>query len=400
MIRYLDDREKQACRELWEEAFPEDSKEFDDYYFRDKLRDNRILALVGEDEPRKEEKKPGGTGEDLGVDAMIHLNPYSLMVRGFCWQVDYLVGVATRREKRHKGYMRRLLLQMMKDMRQEQMPFCFLMPADEAIYRPFGFTYIYRQKEFVRGEGWEQAKERRQGTWKGRKRQGRNEPQEIMLEAASLGEDGLWKLGRLIPQEESEEYRVRLEEAAQWMDHWLGNHYQVYAKRDMAYLDRLISELSSENGTLDILYHKGKIAAMESWWGRAEREQRLLYGEAPYVKTTDGLGKPAIMARIISPEAFAPVIRLKEKRDCGDSCEILLFIQDPLIEKNQGLWVWHLDRKTSWLEKTKEDKFSPELALTIDELTAWWFGYHIPTAAEPYRQRIDTLRDVFLDEIV
>ena len=42
VIRYLEDGEKGKSRSLWEEAFPEDSREFDDYYFKEKTRDNRI----------------------------------------------------------------------------------------------------------------------------------------------------------------------------------------------------------------------------------------------------------------------------------------------------------------------------------------------------------------------
>ena len=36
VIRYLEDGEKGKSRSLWEEAFPEDSREFDDYYFKGK----------------------------------------------------------------------------------------------------------------------------------------------------------------------------------------------------------------------------------------------------------------------------------------------------------------------------------------------------------------------------
>ena len=43
-MRYLKQEEKKRCRKLWEEAFPEDSQAFDDYYFAEKLKDNRILA--------------------------------------------------------------------------------------------------------------------------------------------------------------------------------------------------------------------------------------------------------------------------------------------------------------------------------------------------------------------
>ena len=52
MIRYLDGNEKAGSRDLWEEAFPEDSRSFDDYYFVEKLKDNRILVL---EETRLEE---------------------------------------------------------------------------------------------------------------------------------------------------------------------------------------------------------------------------------------------------------------------------------------------------------------------------------------------------------
>ena len=45
MVDYLKEEEKFWCRNLWEEAFPEDSKEFVNYYFKEKLKDNRILAL-------------------------------------------------------------------------------------------------------------------------------------------------------------------------------------------------------------------------------------------------------------------------------------------------------------------------------------------------------------------
>ena len=421
MIRYLNDREKQSLRELWEEAFPEDSKEFGDYYFKEKVGDNRILALIGE-KPEGEDKEPGPReSHQERADAMIHLNPYRLMVRGRCWQADYLVGVATRRDKRHRGYMRCLLLRMMKDLRQEQMPFCFLMPADEAIYKPFGFTYIYNQERFVRGAGWERLDGRRQLA-------GRELPagwqQEKELQAAEVGA-GREKVtgaveeeaGRsrqpvaMIPGEASSEYQDRLQAVAEWMNRWLEKHYQVYARRDREYLERLVKEIISEDGTLDILFCGNQIAAVESWWGRGEREQRLLYGEEPYVERIPGEEKPAIMARIISPEAFVPVIHLREQAGGQEDCTIPLYIQDPLIEENEGRWMWHLNRETSWLERQEEgelygqyktdiSRIMPRLTLTIDQMTAWLFGYHTPREAEGYDELIETLHGVFLDEVV
>ena len=37
MIRYLETEEKGRCLDLWREAFPEDSTEFCDYYFKEKM---------------------------------------------------------------------------------------------------------------------------------------------------------------------------------------------------------------------------------------------------------------------------------------------------------------------------------------------------------------------------
>ena len=41
MIRYLTEEERRLSRDLWEEAFPEDSRSFDDYYFSEKIKENR-----------------------------------------------------------------------------------------------------------------------------------------------------------------------------------------------------------------------------------------------------------------------------------------------------------------------------------------------------------------------
>lgn len=357
MIGYLEGEHKQRCRKLWEEAFPEDSREFCDYYFREKTRDNRILAIT----------------EDGQVQAMVHRNPYRIQARDCCWQADYLVGVATRRERRHRGYMRRLLLKMMGDMRREKMPFCFLMPAAEAIYRPFGFVPVYQQPGFVMGGG-----------------------------KKSLQAKGL------IPEEDSDEYRRMRLLAAEWMERWLGRHYQLYAKRDDAYLKRLAQEIASEDGTLDVLYDGDEIAALEGWWGRTEREQRLLYGDEPYVAVSGSPQKPGIMARIISPEVFVNVIHLKKDAGCGHSCILPLRLQDPLIPENDGMWIWHLEKDGSWMERKAwpetfiqgQDGYLPPLSMAIEEMTAWLFGYGVPEVVESYEDFIEPLHGVFLDEVV
>jgi len=351
MERYLTGPEKVMCRELWEEAFPEDSRGFVDYYFEQKMKDNQVLAILDEGQ----------------LQSMIHLNPYTLKVRGYRWNADYLVGVATKKDKRHQGYMRRLLMRMMKDMRKKQMPFCFLMPADEAIYRPFGFTYIYRQPH-----------------WR-------------------LREDAMKSLDkRPLKTEENGSFKL----AAAWMNLWLENRYEMHTVRDETYLRRLADEVASENGEIEVLYEGGRMVGIVSEWGWERREQRLLYAEDMYIQEA-AAPKPAIMARIISPEVFAKVVRL---RPCVGQEELMLTLRlhDPLIEENEGVWRWTLDHEGANLKKTEYqnkltdsgDQARPDLELTITELTAWLSGYELPAAAGHYGEMIEVLQSVFLDEVV
>lgn len=130
-IRYLTQKEKTASRLLYEEVFVEDEKAFVDAYYEIKAVDNQILAAV----------------ETGNILAMLHRNPYTFRLRGKCIRADYLVAVATRRPFRHQGLMRSLLTRALQDMEQEQQPFAFLMPADEAIYLPFDFRLMGNEDE-------------------------------------------------------------------------------------------------------------------------------------------------------------------------------------------------------------------------------------------------------------
>lgn len=415
MPEYLDDAQKQETRELWEGIFSEDSRSFVDYYYREKMKDNRVLAIR----------------EDGVLQAMLHQNPYLLAVGKWRWRVDYLVGVATRPEKRHQGYMTRLLTAMMAEMRAEKMPFCFLMPASEAIYLPFGFTFIFRQPK-----------------WR-------------LRSSDSLSEGFARKqvLGRGDPGCGEDYNRPGksgyLGELARWMNQWLSARYQVYAVRDEAYLKRLFLELASENGTFDVLMDRHGIAGMQAFWGLEEVERRLLYGKEPYVEEEKDSEEPAIMARIITPEVFVKAVHLKSGvRE--DERVIRLYLEDPLISENDGLWIWHLNHEMSWLERAKvciteasddcgkldgkpfvekseksgrcktsgnesgaksveisgeticqrkheaeaEIECEWDLRINISEFTSWLFGYSVPAVVGEWDKVVEPLRGVFLDEVV
>lgn len=131
MIRYLSDEEKKLSRNLYQQAFPEDSKAFVDYYYHYVIKDNRILVLERDGE----------------ICSMLHLNPYRLSVRGQAVDAYYYVAVATGKDCRHQGMMRKLLEKSLRDIHGEGHPFAYLMPANRAIYEPFGFRIVYEQKK-------------------------------------------------------------------------------------------------------------------------------------------------------------------------------------------------------------------------------------------------------------
>ena len=238
--RYLSNEEKRACEGLWSEAFFEDSDSFREYYFTEKVKTNQILVAE----------------KDGQILSMIHRNPYQLNIKNQKVICDYLVGVATKIENRGQGYMRSLLKQAFLDMYQEDMPFCFLMPADRRIYEPFDFVYVFDQLVWeLKSKDWLE--------------------QDVTEESAK--------------------------EIADWMNEWLNARYDVFTWRDEDYVKVLLKELKSENGSLEALKapeNPHQIKALRAEWGMEKKEQRLLYANADDCKKIKQ--EPAIMVRIVN----------------------------------------------------------------------------------------------------
>lgn len=347
-MAYLRQEDKEKSKKLWAEVFPEDTEAFREYYYREKTKENRILCRE----------------EDGQVISMVHLNPYRVMVKNQIWRSEYLVGVATTPEKRHQGLMRGLLQDTLSDLYQEGRQFCFLMPADPAIYRPFQFTYIFDQPHWTLKKG-------------------------TCLERVAYDlEHG------------SENHPPQ--ELADWMNAWLYSRYEVYTFRDEAYIERLMKELASEQGEWNLLYNDSRMVGMECFWGTDKREQRMLLCEDAYMEE-EREATPAIMGRIVHIPNFMKIIRLK--KSCGrDSMTVRLRVEDPICRENQGMWLWHLTTKGSVMEKIEdmsqiggEQEYA--LAVTIDQLTSWMFGYTFPEGQD-WLDWIQPLQGVFLDEVV
>ncbi len=366
-MRYLKREEFDACRALWEEAFPEDSPEFVSWYFNKKVEKSRVLA---EEDDRGQ------------ICSMAFGNPYRVRVGPVCAELEYIVGVATRKDSRRQGHMRRIMTALLEDMQREGMPFCFLMPVSEALYTPFGFSYIYDQP-----------------FWR---------PDERVLSAF-------------------EKRPLRLDERpaelARWMNAWLAARFGVYALRDKNYMELLQGEIASEAGEVHGWFDEtGGLWALEAFWGRQKLERRFLYcrEDKAALPAKEGIqSRPAIMARITCLKALAPSVSLSEEAPCP-AMEVRIRIKDELLEENAGLWKWSITPSGSSMEraqtlgmlKTWEEpdahvlRSSEVLSLSIDQMAAWILGgrdlKELLGGMEPpyWCAYVKGPGPVFLDEIV
>lgn len=253
-IRRLQQTEHVNTRTLYEEVFPEDSKHFVDYYYAEKTKDNVIYVVEEAEE----------------IVAMLHLNPYVLAVNGQEQRAYYIVAVATGKSYRKRGYMAALLRESLRDMREEGVPFTFLMPAAEGIYLPHDFRTVYEQEHrFYREDthtGMRQADE---------------------ADARELAE-------LVIP--------------------YLAEHYQVYAMRDEAYYRRLIKEYRASDGCLMVREAGGKVT-----------DCRPCLSEEDMKEDAE---KPLIMVRVVSPERLLLLLGLQT------IMAVCFQVTDPIVEEN------------------------------------------------------------------
>ena len=116
--------EQERTKPLYREVFPEDTRAFVDFYYRE--RPKRILAME----------------EDGEIIAMLRLNPFLISFFGKEIKASYIYAVATQKEKRRQGIMGELLRYSFTLLEEEGEAFCILIPVAESIYSPYGFRTV------------------------------------------------------------------------------------------------------------------------------------------------------------------------------------------------------------------------------------------------------------------
>lgn len=389
ILRKLKPEEHGLTRKLWEEVFTEDTKEFLDYYYFIKTRENQIYVIE----------------EDGGIQSMLQLNPYRICIGAEAFPSEYIIAVSTRKEYRGRGYMGELLRASMDGMYRVKVPFTFLMPAAEAIYTPYDFRYIYRQKIHI-------------------------------MECGVQGENGRARsaeaLETAVPAGVSERDAAFFdaEEMAGFFERNFSGRWQVYAVRDEEYYRTMILEQQSEHGGVRLLQNGKELVGMFAYAIEEEleiREPLILPGWEPAFEQAarnlapsgqdkikvygcaDGgtvQEKPAIMARIIHMPTLLSSLRVpaEEELDCSFA------VIDPILHENSR--VWRLQSMTGEETVTVRETEDSEGVIPVAELTELLFGMKsaeeirmkenvvITDRLELQLNRIKKLEPVFLNEVV
>ena len=270
-------------------------------------------------------------------------------------------------------------MKMLHDEEAAGKPITYLVPVNPAVYAPMGFTFIGNVASY------------------------------------ELTEKAKQTLTRTVCQDTPEDCG----RAAVYMEQWLGARYEMYTRRDAAYVSRLIKELASENGTLEFLEQVGRLVGLDAYWGWEVREHRLLYAEDAYtVKTGE---KPWNMARLTNIGALLTAFGLKQAEQQGEEKRMLTLgirMNDPILEMNNGEFVWTIGETGSSLKARKPEpdtcgcteNVSIWLETKPEELVSWLFGCRKAEEiwgvqlenkglAEILAQ-VNTVNGVYLDEIV
>ena len=309
MIKYLNQKEKALTKPLYKEAFFEDSDSFVNYYYEEKLKDNRILVDI----------------EGESIRSMIMLNPYKISVFNKIYNLDYIVAVATGKEFKRQGYMRRLLNKALCDMNAEHVPFTYLIPANKDYYLPFDFAFVANKNEY-------------NANFSGLKKQ-------------------------VIKEEPDKELIFRI---LDFINNEVSKDNDVYTYRDENYFIRDLKEIASEDGFINIYSDENDIVAYESFWGKKlELKERIVSSKLGNRK----FGKENIMVRITDIVELLSNFRAKEPID------IIIKINDNIIEAQNGYFRIEMYERHSSVSRISDIGDRGFAEFDIADFTEWIFGY-------------------------
>ena len=318
---------------LWSDVFTDETKEYSDFYFSRKASESFCYSLND-----KDEREPV---------SMLIRTPYSLRMSTDTetskMNADFIVGVATRLEYRHRGCMDAVLKTALNDMYDEKVPFAFLIPADPAIYAPYGFTYFDFQSR------WDKIKS-------------------FIDKDSSCFE---------------EELESPIEE---WMDFEKKNvkrQFSVYMKRNRKYYINLFDECRADGGGITLIRRvKDQMPAgcysfisengVKTITGMILDHEMLRRFKKDVKGGIDEGLIPFMMGRTADAESMLKMLRTKKRYD--HRVVIRFRITDDIVQGNNAYYVCRVSDKKCSVTKICEDNIGKKDAerfpvIDVSELT-------------------------------
>lgn len=333
------DAVKKVCQRLWEKCF-DDSAQYIKYYFNNRWHGS--ITFISDNV------------------SMLHLNPYRINLNKKEFLTYYIVGVCTLEKYRRRGYMDNVLKCALRYMYGKSVPFAYLMPASEKIYKPYGFNGIYSVKS------WDGSLEK--------------------LNAAVYKSTMCNNVKSVSYDMLTESQKDSL---VQYTKESLSKHFSCYAVHDIDYFEELYTEMLACNGGIDTFWNSGqctgyivylceecnKIEIVESVFEDTIQNDVIKHlkskGFSDYISLYETafwnlkdvkMPKNHLMARIVDLRAFVMYL--------PSGLEMWLDVTDRIISGNNGKWhiitgddtICHLCENDSSAETRKYTKY------TIEEL--------------------------------
>lgn len=345
-LLYADKTYYDRLKALWKILF-KDTDEFIEYYFTNKVLDNKILIYE----------------QNNQLTTMLHMNPYRISIYDKIEDIHYIVGVGTEPSYQRQGYMKTVMEKALNDLYKFGNMFTFLMPVDERYYSSFGFSFVEDQNLFSTVYS------------------------ELPIECKYNFQVKTIK-------------NIDIDDLVNFYQSNMNKNYDSYIERDKSVFERLIKELLSENGNILGCYQYDKLKGYLIYYLNDNCEVReIIYFEfkvlefmlyylrkydkfknitittynndlqvlLPYTKNRRWVINQSIMIRMLNIQKF-----VNEYIRSSEDVSFIVKINDTYIKKNKGVFRWNVNMNEAQMLQVQEE---PDIELDISVLTKWLFGY-------------------------
>ncbi len=268
-------------------------------------------------------------------------------------RINQIRVAATKIPYRQKGYMGRLMSGSLEYQHQLRIPFCFAESSNKSFWEHFGFGYIYDRPQYE-------------------------------LNTELISREVLERAGEgdLIPLLDSDIFLHVADHGsvlslAHFVNANLCRQYGLFIIRSALYFEHFQRELESGGGNLFEIVENGRMKGYFAYTGDACIREAVFADEADRERflCVKGEKKPAVMARIVNlPEMLRHI-------SGNGKITIAIKIIDPVLENNNGVFLWYIDENGSRIEQVEQENGDedasarPEVTTTIGEFTAFIFEY-------------------------